>query len=263
MSETESAAGGIEDPATWWRKATAVVTGAGQGIGLGIATELARLGAHVVVADIDAGTAEAAASSLRAASGSAKGIACDVSSREQVDALVADTLADRGRLDVLVNNAGISRPNMLWNLTDEQWDAVLATNLSSQFYAIRAAARDWMKDNGGAIVNISSMGGLRGSIGQINYAAAKAGVIGLTKAAALELGRYGVRANAVAPGTTETPMTSTIMTTEKLRDRFSKEIPLGRFGKPSDIASAVAFLAGPSASWITGKVLTVDGGAYN
>ncbi len=253
----------IADPAAFWSSAVVIVTGAGQGIGFGIARAMAARGATVVLAERDAATGAKAAELLKDAPGKAHFAACDVSDSKQVDQLVEKALADFGRLDVVVNNAGIVRANMLWNLTDEQWNAVIATNLSSQFFMIRAAARSWMKDNGGAIVNMSSIGGLRGSIGQINYAAAKAGVVGLTKAAALELGSYGVRVNAIAPGTTETPMTKTIMETDKLRERFRKEIPLGRFGKPGDIAAAAVFLAGPEASWITGKVLTVDGGAYN
>ena len=254
---------GTLDPADFWRGATAIVTGAGQGIGLGIATALASRGAHVVLADVNAAEGEKAAASLNGGPGSARFARCDVSVSTEVDRLVAETVADRRRLDVVVNNAGVVRAAMLWNLTDEQWSTVLNTNLSSMFYMVRAAARAWMMDHGGAIVNVSSIGGLRGSIGQINYASAKAGVIGLTKAAALELGKHGVRVNAIAPGTTDTPMTKTIMETEKLRERFQKEIPLGRFGTVADIGAAVAFLAGPDASWVTGKVLTVDGGAYN
>ena len=256
-------AAATQDLASFWSQAVAVVTGAGQGIGFGIAKAMAERGATVVLAERDRAGGEKAAASLKGTRGKVEFGECDVSKSDQVNRLVQDTVARHGRLDVVVNNAGIVRANMLWNLTDDEWQAVLSTNLSSQFYMIRAAAKAWMMDHGGAIVNISSIGGLRGSIGQINYASAKAGVVGLTKAAALELGRYGVRVNAVAPGTTDTPMTSTLMETEKLRERFRKEIPLGRFGLPQDIASAVTFLAGPEASWITGKVITVDGGAYN
>jgi 3-oxoacyl-[acyl-carrier protein] reductase len=152
---------------------------------------------------------------------------------------------------------------MLWNLTDEEWSAVLDTNLKSQFFVMRAAVQEWMREHGGSIVNISSTAGLRGSIGQVNYAAAKAGVLGLTKSGALELGRFGVRVNAIAPGTIQTEMTAPILANTKLRAKLDSEIRLGRLGTVDDIAQAVAFLAGPDASWITGKVLTVDGGAYN
>jgi 3-oxoacyl-[acyl-carrier protein] reductase len=249
--------------ADWWPQVTAIVTGAGRGIGHGIAEEFARRGAHVVVAEFDKGRGREAEAAVAAVGGSCRAVVCDVTESAQVDQLVRDTVADRGRLDIVVNNAGITRTNMLWNLTDEEWSAVLDTNLKSQFFMMRAAVREWMRDHGGSMVNISSIAGLRGSIGQVNYAAAKAGVIGLTKSGALELGRYGVRVNAVAPGTTETEMTAPILSKEKLRAKLESEVVLGRLGTVADIARAVAFLAGPEASWITGKVLTVDGGAYN
>lgn len=247
----------------YWRNAVAIVTGSGQGIGLGIAGDLAARGATVVLAEYNRSVGEAAAASIREQGLSATFVQCDVSQSTEVDDLVARTVRDFGKVSIAVNNAGIVRANMLWNLTDAEWNAVIATNMSSQFFLVRAVAKAWMIENGGAIVNVSSIGGLRGSVGQINYATAKAGVVGLTKAAALELGRYGVRVNAVAPGTTDTPMTKTIMETDKLRERFQKEIPLGRFGQPQDVARAVAFLVGPESDWISGKVLIVDGGAYN
>jgi 3-oxoacyl-[acyl-carrier protein] reductase len=248
---------------SWNDDTTVIVTGSGQGIGRGIAAEFARRGAHVVVVERDPALAEESVKFIADLGGSASFVVCDVSSSTSVDEMTQAVIEKRGRIDVLVNNAGISRPAMLWDLTDEQWHAVLNTNLSSQFFTIRAVVRAWMKENGGAIVNISSLAGLRGSIGQINYAAAKSGVIGVTKAAALELARYGVRVNGVAPGLTLTPMTQKIMDTPKLHDRYVGEIPLGRIGEPEDIARAVAFLASEDAGWITGKILTVDGGAYN
>jgi 3-oxoacyl-[acyl-carrier protein] reductase len=249
----------------WWSSASAIVTGAGSGIGLGVAKALAAEGAHVTVVDISAENARSGVEEIEklVGGGSATAVAANVADKHAVQKVVYDAVEHRGGVEILVNNAGVSRPNMLWNITDEQWDEVIATNLSSQFYAIRAATNAWMKEHGGAIVNVSSLAGLRGSIGQINYAAAKAGILGITKAAALDLAKFGVRVNAVAPGLTGTNMTRTIMETPKLRERYEGEIPLGRAGTPDDIGAAVAFLAGPSASWITGKVLAVDGGAYN
>jgi 3-oxoacyl-[acyl-carrier protein] reductase len=216
-----------------------------------------------VLAEFDEGRGREAEAVVAAAGGSCRAVVCDVTESAQVDQLVRDTVADRGRLDIVVNNAGITRTNMLWNLTDEEWSAVLDTNLKSQFFVMRAAVQEWMREHGGSIVNISSTAGLRGSIGQVNYAAAKAGVLGLTKSGALELGRFGVRVNAIAPGTIQTEMTAPILANTKLRAKLDSEIRLGRLGTVDDIAQAVAFLAGPDASWITGKVLTVDGGAYN
>jgi 3-oxoacyl-[acyl-carrier protein] reductase len=247
----------------WWRDATAIVTGGGRGIGLEIAREFVGRGAHVVIAERDKALGQTAVAAIDGVVGSCRAVECDVTESGQVDEMVQQTVAERGRLDIVVNNAGITRTNMLWNLTDDEWSAVLDTNLKSQFLVMRAAVRSSMRDHGGAIVNIASIAGLRGSVGQVNYAAAKAGVVGLTKSGALELGRFGVRVNAVAPGTIQTEMTAPILANEKLRPRIDAEVLLGRLGRVDDIARAVAFLAGPEADWITGKVLTVDGGAYN
>jgi 3-oxoacyl-[acyl-carrier protein] reductase len=253
----------LSDDAAWWGAAVAVVTGAGTGIGQAIARIMAGRGAHVYIADRDYDSAKLAADELQAQGSLATPVKCDVSMVDQVNALVDEAVAASGRLDILVNCAGVSRPNMLWNITDEQWDEVIRTNMSSQFWAIRAAVKTWMKENGGAIVNVSSLAGLRGSVAQVNYAAAKAGVIGITKSAALDLAKFNIRVNAVAPGLTLTNMTQKIMDDPKLKQRYEGEIPLGRVGMPKDIAQAVAFLASPQASWITGKVLAIDGGAYN
>jgi 3-oxoacyl-[acyl-carrier protein] reductase len=234
----------------------ALVTGGSRGIGLAIARELASAGARVAVVARDGARAEAAAAELPG--DGHRGYACDVASSEACNALVKQVEADFGGLDVLVNNAGVTRDNVLMRIKDEDWDAVLDTNLRGAFNLMRAASRGMMKKRSGRIVNISSVVGVTGNAGQANYAASKAGLIGMTKSVAKELAGRGVLVNAVAPGYIETDMTAELP--EAARTALMGGIALGRLGKPEDIAPAVRFLAGPGASYITGQVLVVDGG---
>lgn len=231
----------------------AIVTGAGRGIGAGIARRLAEAGAFVVCADRDLATAAETAASLPDASASM----LDVASSASCDALVRDVVAAHGRLDVVVNNAGVNRDAILHKMTDEEWDDVIAVDLSGVFYMTRAAARHMRTQQSGRIVNISSVSAF-GAVGQANYAAAKAGVIGLTKTAALELARHGVTVNAIAPGFVDTAMTRAVP--EEVRQDVLSRLPVQAPGEPRDIAAVVAFLASDEARYVVGQVVTVSGG---
>ncbi len=234
----------------------ALVTGGSRGIGRAVAAALADAGARVAVVARDGGRAESAAAELPGEGH--RGYACDVTDAAAVDELVKRVEADFGSLDVLVNNAGVTDDNLLVRLSDEAWDRVLDTNLKGAFHLIRAAGRGMMRRRAGRIVNITSVVGVTGNKGQANYAASKAGLIGLTKSVAKELASRGVLCNAVAPGFIDTEMTAALP--EAARAGLLAQIALGRLGRPEDVASVVRFLAGPAAGYMTGQTLVVDGG---
>ncbi len=234
----------------------ALVTGASRGIGLAIARSLAEGGCRVAVVARDQSRAAAAADSLPG-DGHA-GFDADVGDSASVNELFQRVESAMGTPDILVNNAGVTRDNLLMRLKDEDWDAVLDTNLRGAFNAIRAVTRGMMKRRSGRIINITSVVGVTGNKGQANYAASKAGLIGLTKSVAKELASRGILVNAIAPGYIATDMTSELP--EQAREALMQQIALGRLGEPEDIASVVRFLAGPGAAYITGQVLVVDGG---
>jgi len=237
----------------------AIVTGASRGIGRAIATMLAAQGATVVAAargDNAAGTV----AEIAAAGGAAEVAAVDVADPVTTDALVAGTLQRHGRIDILVNNAGITRDQLMLRMKRDDWDQVIATNLTSAFTCVQAVIKPMVKQRSGRIVSVSSVVGQTGNAGQANYAASKAGLIGFSKALARELASRNITVNVVAPGLVETDMTKAIA--DKAQGDWAAQIPLGRIGTPDDIAAAVCFLASDEASYITGHVLAVNGGMY-
>lgn len=235
----------------------AIVTGASRGIGLAIATELAREGADVAI--LSTSVKEDLAAKLSSELGvQVKSYACNVADSETVQSVFKQIITDMGTVDILVNNAGITRDGLLMRMKDEDFDAVIATNLRSVFLCTRAVARTMMGNRSGHIVNVSSINALRGQAGQSNYAAAKAGVIGLTRTNAMELSSRGITVNAVAPGFIDTDMTAKL--SPEVREKYAAQIPLGRLGQPEDVAKLVAFLASDDAKYITGQIIGVDGG---
>lgn len=235
----------------------ALVTGGGRGIGKEIALRLANAGCDVGVSDIDASAAESAAAEIKTLGRESTGLMADVSSPADVAAMFQSFLASFGKIDILVNNAGITRDGLLMRMKEADWDVVLNVNLKSAFLCCREASRPTPR-SGGKIVNIASVVGINGNPGQVNYSASKAGLIGLTRTLAKEFGSRSVTVNAVAPGFIRTAMTDKL--SEADREKYTKNISLGRMGMPLDVANAVLFLASSLADYITGQVLVVDGG---
>ncbi len=236
----------------------AIVTGAGRGLGRAIACSLARAGAKVACVDVDAQNLAETVRAIEADRGTAEPFTCDVTDSSRVTEVVQEVVKKWGGLQILVNNAGITRDSLVMRMKDDQWDAVLRVNLRGTFLFTRAAARPMMKGRRGRIINIASVCGLMGNPGQANYSASKAGVIGLTRTVARELAARNITVNAVAPGFITTEMTATLG--EEILQQLLKQTPLGRLGDPQDVADAVLFLASEGAGFITGHVLTVDGG---
>ena len=238
----------------------ALVTGASRGIGRSVALALGREGARVVGTATTGPGAERITEMLREAGYAGRGAVLDVSDPASVETLIADVSGNEGAVTILVNNAGITRDNLLLRMKDEEWDQIIQTNLSSVYRTCKAVLRGMMKARQGRIINIGSVVGLMGNPGQTNYCAAKAGMVGFTRSLAKEIGSRGITVNTVAPGFIETDMTAEMDETQ--RATLTGQIPLQRLGAPEDIAAAVLFLASPSAGYITGETLNVNGGMY-
>jgi 3-oxoacyl-[acyl-carrier protein] reductase len=236
----------------------AIVTGAARGLGRAISVSLAGAGAKVACIDVNAATLAETIEAIRSAGGTAEPMECDVTNGSRVDEVVEKVVEKWGGLHILVNNAGITRDNLIMRMKDDQWDSVLSINLKGTFLFTRAACKPMMKGRRGRIINIASVSGLMGNPGQVNYSASKAGVIGLTRTVARELAGRNITVNAIAPGFIATEMTSALG--EEMLASVRKEIPLGRLGEPQDVADAVLYLACEAGGFITGHVLTVDGG---
>lgn len=238
----------------------AVVTGGGRGIGKAIALALAGEGADIAVLDLDAETAQSAASAVKESGRNSLAVDVDISDYSATEQAVNKVLDLWKSVDIVVNNAGITRDNLLMRMDENDWDSVLAVNLKGAFNICRLLARPMMKERSGSIINIASIVGMMGNAGQANYAASKGGLIAFTKSLAREFAPRGIRVNAIAPGFIATEMTDKIP--EKIREEMVNSIPLGRMGQPEDVARGVVFLASPSAGYVTGQVLVIDGGMY-
>lgn len=233
----------------------AIVTGASRGIGKAIAEAFSQEGASVICTSTTPGGCDETVS--KCGKGSI-GLVCDISDASSVEAMVNQTLSTYGKVDILVNNAGATKDQLLLRMSDQEWHEVLSINLTGAFYCIRSVARPMMKARYGRIINMTSIVGLHGSAGQVNYAAAKAGLLGLTKSVAKEFGSRGITCNAIAPGFIETDMTKKLP--QEMRNHVEQTAPLGRLGAANDVSSVAVFLASDSSSYITGQVLVVDGG---
>ncbi|MEO5761323.1 MAG: 3-oxoacyl-[acyl-carrier-protein] reductase [Vicinamibacteria bacterium] len=238
----------------------AIVTGASRGIGRGIALALAEAGATVICASRDLAKLEAVVAEITAAGGKAHTHVTDVSSRESIESLISTTVTAHGRIDALVNNAGITRDNLLLRMKAAEWDDVIATNLTSAFISTQAVLKPMLKQRAGSIINIGSVVGLTGNAGQANYAAAKAGLIGFSKSVAREVASRGIRVNVITPGFIETDMTNAMP--EAAKTALLGSIPLGRTGSPSDIAALVVYLSSDASAYVTGQTISVDGGFH-
>ena len=239
---------------------TALVTGAAQGIGRDIALALATDGADVAICDVNLEAAQKTASDIEAKGRKSLALKANVASSADVTAMIDQVVEKFGKIEILVNNAGITRDGLILRMKDEDWDLVLSINLKGSFMCTKAALKYMSKQRSGTIINIASIVGAMGNAGQANYVASKAGLIGLTKTIAREYANRGITANAVAPGFIDTAMTQAL--SENVRTELAKQIPMGKLGTPADVANAVRFLASPWASYITGQVIHVNGGMY-
>lgn len=236
----------------------ALVTGAGRGIGKEISLTFAREGADVVCLDLDLESASSTAKEIEELGRRSMALRCDVSDLSEVESALKSALDKFGRIDILVNNAGITRDNLLLRMSEEEWDMVLKVNLKGAFNCCKVIVKHMMKQRSGKIINIASIIGLMGNVGQTNYAASKGGLIAFTKSLAKELAPRNINVNAIAPGFIRTAMTEALP--EEVKEQMLKNIPLARFGEPSDVANVALFLASPLSDYITGQVLVVDGG---
>ncbi len=236
----------------------ALITGSARGIGKEIAKSFAQEGARVIISDINKAAADETASEFRSSGFESLSVACDVTNSQNVEEMVNKILDKYSRIDILINNAGITKDNLLLRMSDADWDAVINTNLKGAFICTKVVSKFMLKAKKGKIISISSIIGIMGNAGQANYAASKAGVIGLTKSVARELASRGITANAVAPGYIQTEMTEKL--NEKAREAIYKQIPVGKLGTPKDVANVCLFLASSDADYITGQTIVVDGG---
>ena len=237
---------------------TVLVTGAGRGIGRAVSLAFAKAGADIACVSRTQANAEQVANEIRALGRKALAYAVDVAKPAEIDTATKKILSDFGQVDVLVNNAGVTRDDLLMRMSEDDWNVVIDTNLSGAFHFTRALSRSFLKQRSGKIINITSIIGLIGNAGQANYSASKAGLIGLTKSVARELASRSITCNAIAPGFIETDMTANLK--EDVRKKLLENVPLARLGQPEDVAACALFLASPAANYITGQVLTVDGG---